>query len=142
MNTKKTFNFRGIGVYIILVLAVVCIWYWLGENNASNSYTTADFEQALEDKLVSSVEVVQNREIPTGSLVVHFTDGKRQTLYVSDVNAIQEVMRSHEFDNFSCNDVPAESWLMTLHPYLLVFGAIFILFVILKNNAAAQAGGG
>ena len=142
MNTKKTFNFRGIGVYIILVLAVVCIWYWLGESNASNSYTTADFEQALENKLVASVEIVQNREIPTGSLVVHFTDGKRQTLYVSDVNAIQEVMRGYGFDNFSCNDVPAESWLMTLLPYLLVFGAIFILFVILNNNAAAQGGGG
>ena len=142
MNTKKTFNFKGIGIYIVLVLAVVCIWYWLGENAASNSYTTANFEKALEEKLVDSVEVVQNREIPTGSLVIHFTDGKRQTLYVSDVNEIQNVMRAHGFDNFSCDDVPAESWLMTLLPYLLVFGAIFILFVILNNNAAAQGGGG
>ena len=142
MNTKKTFNFKGIGIYIVLVLAVVCIWYWLGENAASNSYTTANFEKALEEKLVDFVEVVQNREIPTGSLVIHFADGKRQTLYVSDVNEIQNVMRAHGFDNFSCDDVPAESWLMTLLPYLLVFGAIFILFVILNNNAAAQGGGG
>ena len=142
MNTKKTFNFKGIGIYIVLVLAVVCIWYWLGENAASNSYTTANFEKALEEKLVDSVEIVQNREIPTGSLVIHFADGKRQTLYVSDVNDIQNVMRAHGFDNFSCDDVPAESWLMTLLPYLLVFGAIFILFVILNNNAAAQGGGG
>ena len=142
MNTKKTFNFKGIGIYIFLVLAVVCIWYWLGENAASNSYTTANFEKALEEKLVDSVEIVQNREIPTGSLVIHFADGKRQTLYVSDVNEIQNVMRAHGFDNFSCDDVPAESWLMTLLPYLLVFGAIFILFVILNNNAAAQGGGG
>ena len=142
MNTKKTFNFKGIGIYIVLVLAVVCIWYWLGENAASNSYTTANFEKALEEKLVDSVEIVQNREIPTGSLVIHFADGKRQTLYVSDVNEIQNVMRAHGFDNFSCDDVPAESWLMTLLPYLLVFGAIFILFVILNNNAAAQGGGG
>lgn len=142
MNTKKTFNFKGIGIYIVLVLVVVCIWYWLGENAASNSYTTANFEKALEEKLVDSVEIVQNREIPTGSLVIHFADGKRQTLYVSDVNEIQNVMRAHGFDNFSCDDVPAESWLMTLLPYLLVFGAIFILFVILNNNAAAQGGGG
>ena len=97
MNTKKTFNFKGIGIYIVLVLAVVCIWYWLGENAASNSYTTANFEKALEEKLVDSVEIVQNREIPTGSLVIHFADGKRQTLYVSDVNEIQNVMRAHGF---------------------------------------------
>ena len=34
-------------------------------------------------------------------------------------------------------DVPAESWIMTLLPYLLVFGAMFILFAVMNNNAAA-----
>lgn len=31
---------------------------------------------------------------------------------------------------------------MTLLPYLLVFGAMFILFAVMNNNAAAQGGGG
>ena len=38
--------------------------------------------------------------------------------------------------------LPAENWIMTLLPYLLVFGAVFILFVIMSNNAASQNGGG
>ena len=140
MNTKKTFNFKGIGIYIVLVLAVVCIWYWLGENAASNSYTTANFEKALEEKLVDSVEIVQNREIPTGSLVIHFADGKRQTLYVSDVNEIAAYLRESGVKNYTQADIPAESWVMTILPYLLIFGAMFIFFMMLTGQNAANSG--
>lgn len=37
------------GVYVVLVLAVVFIWYFLSQNTASNSYTKTDFEKALKD---------------------------------------------------------------------------------------------
>lgn len=141
MNTKKNGNFRGMGVYVILVLAVVFIWYFLSQNTASNSYTKTDFEKALKDGDVINVEVVQNREIPTGSLTVSLKGDKREVLYVSDVNSIQDLMDEYDFTAYTCDDVPAENWIMTLLPYLLVFGAVFILFMIANNNAAAQGGG-
>ena len=46
------------------------------------------------------------------------------------------------YTDYTVADVPAESWIMTLLPYLLVFGAMFILFAVMNNNAAAQGGGG
>lgn len=141
MNTKKNGNFRGMGVYVVLVLAVVFIWYFLSQNTASNSYTKTDFEKALKDGNVINVEVVQNREIPTGSLTVSLKGDKREVLYVSDVNSIQDLMDEYDFTAYTCDDVPAENWIMTLLPYLLVFGAVFILFMIANNNAAAQGGG-
>lgn len=141
MNTKKNGNFRGMGVYVVLVLAVVFIWYFLSQNTASNSYTKTDFEKALKDGDVINVEVVQNREIPTGSLTVSLKGDKREVLYVSDVNSIQDLMDEYDFTAYTCDDVPAENWIMTLLPYLLVFGAVFILFMIANNNAAAQGGG-
>ena len=141
MNTKKNGNFRGMGVYVALVLAVVFIWYFLSQNTASNSYTKTDFEKALKDGDVINVEVVQNREIPTGSLTVSLKGDKREVLYVSDVNSIQDLMDEYDFTAYTCDDVPAENWIMTLLPYLLVFGAVFILFMIANNNAAAQGGG-
>ena len=61
MNTKKNSNLRGMGVYVVLVLAVVFIWFFLSQNTASNSYTKTDFEKALKNNEVISVEVVQNR---------------------------------------------------------------------------------
>ena len=71
---------RGIGVYIIIVFAVICIWYWLSAGATSNSYTQSQFEKDLDKNQVKSVKVVQNREIPTGSLEVKFKDGTSKVL--------------------------------------------------------------
>ena len=142
MNTKKTSNFRGLGAYLTIIVIVVLIWAWLGNNTTSNSYTKNDFEKALAENQVVNVEVIQNREIPTGSLEITLSNETKQKLYVSDVNEIQALMDENNFTNYSCNDVPAENWIMTLLPYLLVFGAVFILFMIANNNASSQSGGG
>lgn len=142
MNTKKNNSFKGVGIYIFIILAVIFIWLWLGQNTTSNAYTKTDFEKALKKGNVVSVEVVQNREIPTGSLKIKMKDDKNEILYVSDVNEIQALMDEYKFTQYTCDDVPAESWIMTLLPYLLVFGAIFILFMIANNNASSQGGGG
>ena len=141
MNKQKS-GMRGIGVYIIIVFAVICIWYWLSAGATSNSYTQSQFEKDLDKNQVKSVKVVQNREIPTGSLEVKFKDGTSKVLYVSDVNNIEKTMTKAGYTDYTVADVPAESWIMTLLPYLLVFGAMFILFAVMNNNAAAQGGGG
>lgn len=140
MNTKKG-NFKGFGIYVMLILVVIIIWYMMSGNSATNSYTKSEFEQALKDDKVATVIVVQNREIPTGSLKISYKDTSTHLLYTSDVNEAQALMEKNHFSNYMMEDVPTESWLMTLLPYLLMFGAFFILFVIMNNNAAAQSGG-
>lgn len=47
-------------------------------------------------------------------------------------------MDEYHFTNYVARKVPAESWLTSLLPLLLVFAAMFILFTIMNN----QAGGG
>ena len=126
----------------MLILAVILIWYMMGHNSSTASYTKSQFESALADGQVATVNVVQNREIPTGSLQIAYTNGQKYILYTSDVNECQTLMDKYGFTEYTCQDVPTESWIMTLLPYLLIFGAFFILFVIMNNNAAAQNGGG
>ncbi len=142
MNTNHRSNFRGFGVYIALILIVVLIWYWLSGNNAASGYTKSRFVEDLRNGNVTSVTVMQNREIPTGSLKVTLKNGSQQSLYASDVNEIQTLMEKNGYSDYAVIDVQRESWLMTLLPYLLIFGAIFILFVILNNNAAVNNSGG
>ena len=142
MNTRNRSGFRGFGFYAVLMLIVVLIWYGLSGNTTTSSYTKSDFQKALQKNDVTYVKVVQNREIPTGSLRIKLKDGTQQYLYASDVNEMQNLMDDEKFDNYTLEDVPAESWIMTLLPYLLIFGAFFILFVIMNNNAAANSGGG
>ncbi|MGN0415707.1 MAG: ATP-dependent zinc metalloprotease FtsH [Agathobacter sp.] len=142
MNTKNRSGFHGFGIYVILILLVIFIWYWVSGNTATSSYTKADFQKDLQNEKVASVQVEQNREIPTGSLRIRLKDGSQTVLYASDVNEMQKLMEDEAFDSYFLEDVPEESWIMTLLPYLLIFGAIFILFMILNNNAAANNGGG
>ena len=141
MNTNSKRGFRGFGFYAILVLVVILIWYGLTGNTSTSSYTRAEFEKALQKGNVTYVKVEQNREVPTGSLKIKLKDGTQQYMYISDINEMQTLMDQNKFDNYVVEDVPAESWIMTLLPYLLIFGAFFILFMIMNNNAAANSGG-
>ena len=141
MNTNSKRGFRGFGFYAMLVFIVILIWYGLTGNTSTSTYTRAEFEKALQKGNVNYVKVEQNREVPTGSLKIKLKDGTQQYLYSSDINEMQTLMDQNKFENYAVADVPAESWIMTLLPYLLIFGAFFILFMIMNNNAAANSGG-
>ena len=129
MNNKRS-GFRGFGVYLILVLAVIAIWYWLDGNNVTNTYTIQQFD------------VVPNREVPTGSVNITFSDSSTQVMLVSDVAEIEQYMRDAGFKTYTVQNPPEESWLLTLLPYLIIFAAMFIFFMIMTNQAAANSGGG
>ncbi len=141
MNNKRS-GFRGFGVYLILVLAVIAIWYWLDGNNVTNTYTRQQFETALAEGKVTQVNVVPNREVPTGSVNITFSDSSTQVMIVSDVAEIEQYMRDAGFKTYTVQNPPEESWLLTLLPYLIIFAAMFIFFMIMTNQAAANSGGG
>ena len=141
MNNKRS-GFRGFGVYLILVLAVIAIWYWLDGNNVTNTYTRQQFETALAEGKVTQVNVVPNREVPTGSVNITFSDSSTQVMLVSDVAEIEHYMRDAGFKTYTVQNPPEESWLLTLLPYLIIFAAMFIFFMIMTNQAAANSGGG
>ncbi len=142
MNTKKkNYSFHGFGMYVLLILVVVLVWYATTGQSKVTSCTKAEFEAQLIAGNVEAVKIKQNEEVPTGNVLIKLKDESKKSMYVSDVNEIQELMKSHGFTNYYCEDVPEESWLMTLLPYLLMFGAFFILFLIMNNNAAQQSGG-
>ena len=141
MNNKRS-GFRGFGVYLILVLAVIAIWYWLDGNNVTNTYTRQQFETALAEGKVTQVNVVPNREVPTGSVNITFSDSSTQVMLVSDVADIEQYMRDAGFKTYTVQNPPEESWLLTLLPYLIIFAAMFIFFMIMTNQAAANSGGG
>ena len=141
MNNKRI-GFRGFGVYLILVLAVIAIWYWLDGSNVTNTYTRQQFETALAEGKVTQVNVVPNREVPTGSVNITFSDSSTQVMLVSDVAEIEQYMREAGFKTYTVQNPPEESWLLTLLPYLIIFAAMFIFFMIMTNQAAANSGGG
>ncbi len=132
-------------MYAILVLGVVGIWYFLSETDiTSDTYTYHQYQADLEEGKVASVIIEQNAETPTGTLVVTMSDGSdRHEIIVSDVNAEQEYLKQNRFYNYLVKNIPRASWLSTWLPYLIIFGAMFILFIIMNNiNQSAGGGGG
>ena len=126
----------------MLILIVVGVWYFLDGNTTTNSYTRAAFEKDIQSGDVTAIDIVQNREIPTGSVNLTFSDSTQKVLIVSDVNEIVSYLQDQDITYYTMENVPAESWIMTLLPYLIIFGAMFIFFMIMTNQAAANAGGG
>lgn len=134
-------NYRGIGFYIGLVLIVILVWYLLGNSqDTAGAYTYAEFEKALDKDEVVAVTIQQNREIPTGVLRITLKNEQSVKLNVSDVNDAQQLMEKYDFDSYVMRNVPSENWLTSLLPLLVVFAAMFILFMLM-NNQNAGAGG-
>ena len=142
MNSKKSSSFRGVGFYLLLILIVMGVWYFLDGNSTTGSYTREAFEKDIESGKVTSVDVVQNREVPTGSVVVKLSDNSQKVLVVSDVNGIIEYLEKQDVRDYTVENVPAENWLITLIPYVMMIGVMIFFFFMMTNQAAASAGNG
>ena len=142
MNSKRS-SYRGFGIYLLLILAIIGIWYWMDGNTSTNSYTRAQFETAVADGNVAQLKIVPNRgEVPTGNVYITFKDSSTQVLAVNDVNDIEDYLRDQQFTSYTVENPPEQSWIVTILPYLIIFAAMFIFFMIMTNQAAANSGGG
>ncbi|MDD6058055.1 MAG: ATP-dependent zinc metalloprotease FtsH [Clostridiales bacterium] len=141
MNTKRN-NFKGFGIYFILILAVIGIWYWMDGSASTSGYTRAEFEKAVVNKEIVGINIAPNKELPTGNLYITFQDGTTKVLTVSDVDEIQNYLRGQGYTAYTVENPPEESWLMTLLPYLIIFATVFIFFLILSNQTAVNSSGG
>lgn len=142
MNSKRS-SYRGFGIYLLLILAIIGIWYWMDGNTSTNSYTRAQFETAVADGNVAQLKIVPNRgEVPTGNVYITFKNSSTQVLAVNDVNDIEDYLRDRQFTSYTVENPPEQSWIVTILPYLIIFAAMFIFFMIMTNQAAANSGGG
>lgn len=142
MNSKRS-GYRGFGIYLLLILAVIGIWYWMDGNTATNSYTRNEFETALTAGEVARIKIIPNRgEVPTGNVYITFQNSSTKVLAVNDVSEIENYLREQQFTTYTVENPPQESWILTLLPYLIIFAALFIFFIIMTNQAAANSGGG
>ncbi len=132
-------NYRGVVLYALLIAGVIFLWFSFGTNtSATSDYNISLFESDLNASKVAAVDVSPSRDIPTGTVQVTLADSTQETFYVFDTQQVIDLMDEYHFTDYVMQKVPAESWLSSLLPLLLVFAAMFILFVIMNG----QAGGG
>ncbi len=130
----------GNGTIFLMIMILVGIAIWLGfSSRTGETHTRAEFENAVTAGQVVSVTVVQNRETPTGSVIVLKKDGSTFTFSVTDVKEIESYARLKDID-ILIKDVPRENWFLE---YILPYVLLIILFVFFFSSMNAnQAGGG
>ena len=130
-----------IGLYLVLIIALVAGYFYLNNQVVSQSnYTQKQLEQALEDNKVVDATIQQNREVPTGSVIVDTTDSGQKKVYVTDVNQAIELLNKYDID-ITTQDVPGDNvFLTTLLPVLLT-GALVIFLIMMMNRQMAGGGG-
>ncbi|MBQ6463760.1 MAG: ATP-dependent zinc metalloprotease FtsH [Pseudobutyrivibrio sp.] len=127
-------------IYAIFVVVILGILYTsMGKSTAT--YTMAQFKRAIKHDEVTSVNIVQNEQVPTGAANIKLSDGTTVKLYVSDVNEVESLLEKARI-TYTLSDVPHDSWISDLLPMLVVLGAVFILFMMLMNAQSAGGGGG
>ena len=132
-------NFRGLGIYVFILLIIVFVWRAFGSNGLNtNTCTMTEFQQELDSDQVKSIVIRQNEEVPTGNLTIVLNDGRREQMSVSDVKEIESMLKKANFEDYTLKDVPGENVWIQLLPTLLMAG-VLIFFIM---SMSAQSGGG
>ena len=134
-------NKKGFNVSYFLILGLILLMMYVNNyNTQEEAYTNGNLVADLAAGKVSSVTVQPNEQTPTGSARVVLEGGVIKTIYVTDVNELQNTLALYGVDPV-VNDVPKEGWFAEYGmPILLALGAgMFILYLM---NGPAGGGGG
>ncbi len=96
-------------------------------------YTRSDFERDISDGRVKQIEILPNRETPTGAARITFKDDTVQTFYATDITVIETYAREHGTEPV-VRKIPEESWFMTSIVPVLLVAAICLFFFFLMNG--------
>lgn len=87
-----------IGLYLVLIVMLVAGYFYLNNQVTSqSSYSMESMKQAAEDGKVTSAKIYQNREVPTGSVVVDIEGEGQKRVYVTDVRTLRQLWRVMTF---------------------------------------------
>ncbi len=131
-------NWLGIILFVLIVLFLANLFT---RQSGPENLTRQEYTQAVETGQAEFADIVQNKETPTGRLILTMKDRSVHQIYVSDVAEEQDYLRANGV-NFSLEDVPHENYLLSLIIPVAVSGIVLVvLFMMMNARASAGAGG-
>ena len=122
---------------VIVLLLAAAIWVSFSTRQTSN-YTKEAFEDAVADGDVMKITIVQNKEVPTGTIQVSLNNGSVRQFHATDVREIESYAKEHDIE-VRINDVPADNWFLM---YVLPSLVVLIIFVFFFSSMMSSQGGG
>ena len=126
----------GLSIYLLLIVLLVSLLFF-SSRQRNETLTDQEFSRMLADGAVQQAVLEQNKEIPTGQVSFVGKDGTKYSVYVSDINEVQQQLRDRDID-FIIADVQDNSLLTILLPMGLVLLVMMVMFMFMN----VRAGGG
>ena len=145
MDNKRS-GMPRITILIMFLLIAGMLYYSISGMLQTSHYKYNDFKKDLSQGKVKSVTINQNKEIPTGQIIIKLKDNSKEEVYVTDVNKVIDDLNAYNKKavkdiNPTIKDVDRDSvFLTTILP--MVFMGIIVLVVIMMMNANAGGGAG
>lgn len=138
-------NFKNFLVFLVVMLLIYSfVSYYMQRNLASsdNVYTYTQFEQDLSEGEIQSIEIMQNEEVPTGTVNVNFVGGEEDSLHVTDVNEVITDAKQYNVTYVVSNVNRAGGLLTGILPYALLMIVMFVFMFLMLGRAAGNGGNG
>ncbi len=149
MNDRRTRGISGASVLIFILFLFGALWFTNQMDQRDNELKWNQFEEVITGGNVKSINIAQNKNVPTGRVEIEVRSGKDGTdtevkyLYTSDVNEVQKYLKDKNIENYTISNVPQDSWFAnTIVPMLLMIGGIALIFAFMNRqggNANAKA---
>ncbi|MCQ2422071.1 MAG: ATP-dependent zinc metalloprotease FtsH [Lachnospiraceae bacterium] len=123
---------------MLLTLLIVAIVYSTIVSRSDFDYTHTTFFADINSGKVDKIAIVQNEEVPSGTVHVMLKTGKEVRFYTPDVNRIIAVAEENGVI-YSVSDIDKPHWFFTRVFPFLVIGFIVVMFYM---SLARALGGG
>ncbi len=137
---KRQQSINGLGLILIAIL-VFFLASSLTGNSQMKSFTQQEYAQAVESGQIAEVFINQNRETPTGEVVLYMKDGSLGHVYVPDVGEASDYLTENNVPN-TVRNVPRDNYLFSIIVPVLLSGVVLVMAFMFINSRAAGAGGG
>ena len=133
---------KDLFIYLVTICIILGIVYYVAISGTVNEkYTYSVFLEQLDEGSIEKVVIKQNKEIPTGKLIITLEDGSVEQLYVPDVNKVVEDMKGIGSVEPLIKDVSRDNIFLTdILPLLIIVGAGMIFFFMINGNMAGGGG--
>ena len=138
MNNKKARGLNGAVFLVFVIFLFAALWFTNQFDQREKEITWKNFQQLVQNDKIESVEVNQNKSVPTGRVEITLKgdddSDKIRYLYVSDVNEIQDYLKEQNVE-YTMPDIPQDSWAATTFlPVILTLGGVFLLFGLMNRQ--------
>ena len=138
MNTgRKGFRLWPL-IMILAICALMVFQSYMKRPKTDFSFSNLQYMIEQETAVITSVEINQNEDVPTGSVYITTEDKREYSFYTENVEKITDYLAEHKVP-YTLYDVDKPSWLENnIMLILLCVIGVALIFILLTGNIAGM----